>query len=59
MSSDMKDARWQLAISMVSVYGWGYDDFDYRTWQSVLDAAQAILDHFPAMVPLLSEDFRS
>ena len=57
MSSPRKDARWQLAKNMVGVHGWDYENFDYRTWQAVLDAAELILQAKPEMIPLLAEDF--
>lgn len=43
MSSDLKDARWQLAEQMCEMVGINFFDLEYIDKQKVLDSASCIL----------------
>ena len=43
MSSSRKDARWNLATTLVEKAGSSSTDLEYPTFQRVLDAAEAVL----------------
>lgn len=44
MSSDMKDARWQLALGYAEEDGNEWDKLDYKYHEAYLQSAQAFLD---------------
>lgn len=61
MSSDMKDARWELAYKrFTAVSGVDWDDLPYREQNHLLESAQILLYHMDSEeVHRLAEEFRA
>lgn len=59
MSSDLKDARWAIALKWVGEDNKKFEDFTYYEWQSLLDEAQRELDKWgPDLVDYWAKEFR-
>lgn len=58
MSSDLKDARWQLASTMAEDDGFDWYQIGYHMKAGYLDAAQIRLITAPSLVPELAEKWR-
>lgn len=60
MSSNMKDARWELAYKQFTgIAGVDWDELDYPEQKMLLDAAQALLTHLSeSEVAAFASDFR-
>lgn len=59
MSSDAKDARWQLAYDMVEAAGIEWEHLGYTQHQQLLDIGQSILDDAPQRVEGLARRWRA
>lgn len=61
MSSERKDARWQLAYQICDLLDRRWDDMQYREHNVLLDAADDILTHpmFEHLIPEFSERWRN
>jgi len=60
MSSNMKDARWHLALGLVEgVAEMKREDLTYEQFQKVLDCAQMLIDIQPEHVDFWARMFRS
>lgn len=60
MSSDMKDARWHLALGFVEgVAEMKQEQLSYAQFQQVLDCAQMLIDIEPEAAAFWAKLFRS
>ncbi|AHL18522.1 hypothetical protein ISF9_052 [Microbacterium phage vB_MoxS-ISF9] len=58
MSSDLKDARWQLGFSMAEEDGVDWFEAGFHVRAGYLSAAQTRLDANPERIPALAEKWR-
>lgn len=59
MSSDLKDARWGLALSYAEREGKGFTDYTYYEFQRLLDQAQEVLNDHPEDIARWASVFRA
>jgi len=59
MSSDMKDARWGLALSFAEREGKEFTDYSYAEFERLLDRAQDVLNDHPEYVAHWAGVFRT
>jgi hypothetical protein len=58
MSSDMKDARWGLAMCMADQNDFDWYDLGYEDTEFFLNRAQAELDDYPEEIEYWAKEFR-
>ena len=58
MSSDLKDARWQLAYGMADADGFEWDKISFHMRDGYLGTAQEHLNANPERIPALAEKWR-
>lgn len=58
MSSDLKDACWELALRRIEDRGLDWDDLTSEGRQKLLDKAQTFFKEFPSYIPVYVEIWR-
>ena len=58
MSSDLKDARWQLACDIADADGFEWDKIGFHMRAGYLGMAQGHLNANPERIPALAEKWR-